>query len=196
MLWITQIGAITVPLDEWRADRQLRLASAAACDKYKTDRQIKPLAECAATFLETPVLAPLSRSLLYAECQRALTRRDVYLRPLHYLGWSAGILLNGPRCAIDQCELPPTCLDHDHLGAGGTGNVRGLLCSVHNQRYLAPSGPNAARNTFSPDMASYLSSPPLAHLEFTYVSTTGYPDGWSAASANPVAGNRASLRQR
>lgn len=100
----------------------------------------------------------------------------MYLRPLHYLGWSAGILLNGPRCAIDQCELPPTCLDHDHLGADGTGNVRGLLCSVHNQRYLAPSGPNAALQTLSSDMTSYLSNPPLAHIELTYVDTNGYPD--------------------
>jgi hypothetical protein len=184
VLWTNQIGAVIVPLDEWRADRQLRLASAAACDKFKTDRHIKPLVDCAATFLEAPVLAPLPRSVLYAECHRALTKRDVFLRPLHYLGWSAGILLNGPSCAIDQCELPPTCLDHDHLGAGGTGNIRGLLCSVHNHRYLAPSGPNAALQTLSSDMTSYLSKPPLGNLKFTYVSTTGYPDGWIPPNAD------------
>jgi hypothetical protein len=190
MRWLSEINATTVSLEQWRADRNLRWASAAACDRFKADRQYKPLAECVSRFLETPILSPLSRSVLYAECERALTQRDVYLRPLHYLAWSAGVILNGERCAINGCVLPPTCLDHDHIDADGTGNVRGLLCSVHNHRYLAPSGPRASLRTFSPEMTRYLDHPPLAHLDLTYVNSSGYPDGWTP----PVASDGTILR--
>ena len=177
--WLSELKIKTVPLSEWRANRARRNASLSACKRF--DKSPGALVTSAQRFVSVPIMEPLPREGLLAECLRVAGVRgptDVLLQPLHFLGWSAAVLLHGPVCAIHGCNQAPTALDHDHCDVGGSGLVRGLLCASHNNAAHAQSGPDAHLRTRLPEMVEYLRNPPLQRINLTYVNPKGYPVGW------------------